>query len=145
MMVVFGFYIRETIYLKILALTTIDCELVVGGNCNFRIFVQKNLLSGNLSAGVTSEMRITARFKIGNPLNKVIVGTWRSTHALFNLVKKSLVLVKNDTQRKKSFNEHKKPINSPMIFFILFCIKCLYKFITNDIFINIKSNIASKR
>ena len=28
--------------------------------------------------------------------------TWRSTHVIFHLLKKSLVLVKNDTQRKKS-------------------------------------------
>merc|ERR1712127_426641 len=32
---------------------------------------------------------------------KMIVGTWRSTHVIFNLVKNSLFLVKNVTEKKK--------------------------------------------
>ena len=34
------------------------------------------------------------------PYTKTIVGTWRSTHVIFHLVKKPLVLVKNDPNRQ---------------------------------------------
>ena len=39
-------------------------------------------------------------FKRGSQIHKMIVWTWRSTLVIFNLVKKTIVLVKNDTQRK---------------------------------------------
>ena len=33
-----------------------------------------------------------------------IVGTWQSSHVIFNLVKKPLVLVENNTQKNKTNN-----------------------------------------
>merc|ERR1712127_150519 len=48
--------------------------------------------------------RVQNRF----PYIKIIVGTWRSTHVIFNLVKKSLFLVKNVAERKKSKKIQKK-------------------------------------
>merc|ERR1712127_12716 len=45
--------------------------------------------------------RVKNRF----PYVKMIVGTWRSTHVIFNLVKKSLFLVKNVTERIFFLNE----------------------------------------
>merc|ERR1712231_44441 len=48
--------------------------------------------------------RVQNRF----PYIKMIVRTWRSNHVIFNLVKKSLFLVKNVAERKKSKKIRKK-------------------------------------
>ena len=47
---------------------------------------------------------------------KIIVGTWLSTHVIFNLVKKTLVLVKNNPKEKKEKKYHEFSCN----FFFMF-------------------------
>ena len=51
-------------------------------------------------------------FKIRLQDRKMIVGTWQSTHVIFNLVKKPLVLVKNNTQRFFFYVSNEKNIDT---------------------------------
>ena len=61
------------------------------------------------------------------PYTTTIVGTWRSTHVIFNLAKRTLVLVENDPQRK-----NKKPQKNHNFFWILFCFHSWRKKMTQD-------------
>ena len=49
------------------------------------------------------------------PHTKMIVVTWQSTHVIFNLIKKTLVLVKINPQKKR------KIFKNYLIFLVIFC------------------------